>query len=184
MKKAVKNWWISLLIGIIAIIMGVWCFTSPGVSLVGITYVFIVGFLLSGILDIFYAVSNRNSLYGWGWTLAGGILELLLGIMLLVLPTPVVTGILVFMVGFWMLFRSIWGVGEACQLQIMGVRGWGWLLALSIICIILSFMYLLSPGFGKGIFVVVLVGISMLVYGLFRVIIAFQLRKINKELKM
>ena len=72
MKKAVKNWWVSLLVGILAIIMGVWCFMSPGASLIGMTYVFIIGFLLGG-LDICFAVLNRNYMYGWGWSLAGGI---------------------------------------------------------------------------------------------------------------
>lgn len=180
MKKAVKYWWVSLLVGILAIIMGMWCFTSPGASLIGMTYVFIVGFLLGGILDICFAVSNRNQLYGWGWSLAGGILEVLLGIMLLALPTPIITGVLIYAVGFWILFRSIWGIGESCQLQIMGVKGWGWLLALSIICVILSFLYLLSPGFGKGLFVVALVGSSIIVYGIFRIVMAFELRRIGK----
>ena len=183
MKKSVKNWWVSLLVGILAIIMGIWCFTSPGASLLGLTYVFIIGFLLSGILDICFAVSNRNNMYGWRWNLAGGILEVLLGIMLLMMPTTFVTGILVYMVGFWILFRSIWGIGESCQLQILGVKGWGWSLALSIISLLFSLLYLLSPGFGKGIFVVALVGCSMLVYGIFRIVIAFKLREIGKKLK-
>jgi len=183
MKKAVKYWWVSLLVGILAIVMGVFCFTSPDISLLGLTYVFIVGFLLGGILDICFAVSNRNRLYGWGWTLAGGIFEILLGIILLTLPTPAITGIMVYMVGFWILFRSIWGISESCQLQILGVKGWGWVLALSILCLILSFIYLLSPGFGKGIFVVALAGSSMIVYGIFRIVMAFELRQIGKKHK-
>lgn len=183
MKKVVKNWWVSLLVGVLAIIMGIWCFTSPGASLLGMTYVFIVGFLLGGIMDVCFAVSNRNYMYGWGWSLAGGILEILLGIMLLALPTLAVTGILVYMVGFWILFRSIWGIGESCQLQILGVKGWGWLLALSIMCLILSFLYLLSPGFGKGIFIVALVGTSMLVYGMFRIVMGVKLRQIGKRME-
>ena len=183
MKKAVKNWWVSLIVGILAIIMGIWCFTSPGVSLLSLTYVFVIGFLLGGILDICFAISNRNQLYGWGWTLAGGILEVLLGIMLWSLPTLTVTGILLYLIGFWILFRSIWGIGESCQLQMLGVKGWGWGLALNIICIILSFLYLLSPGFGKGIFVVALVGSSMLIYGIFRIAMAFGLRRIGKDMK-
>ncbi len=180
MKKAVKNWWISLLVGILAIIMGIWCFTSPGASLIGLTYVFVVGFVLGGIMDIFFAVSNRNQLYGWGWTLAAGIFELLLGIMLFSMPVASVTLILVYFVGFWILFRSLWSIGESNQLRMLGMKGWGWALALSILCVILSFLYLLSPIFGKGLFVVTLVGLSMLVYGVFRIVLAFEFRRIGK----
>ncbi len=182
MKKAVKNWWISLLVGILAIIMGIWCFTSPGASLIGLTYVFVVGFVLGGIMDIFFAVSNRNQLYGWGWTLAAGIFELLLGIMLFSMPVTSVTLILVYFVGFWILFRSLWSIGESSQLRMLGMKGWGWALALSILSVILSFLYLLSPIFGKGLFVVTLVGLSMIVYGVFRVVMAFEFRRIGKIL--
>ncbi len=183
MKKAVKNWWISLLMGILAIVMGVFCFAAPGASLIGLTYVFIIGFILGGILDITFAVSNRNYVYGWGWTLAAGILELLLGVMLLTLPAASVTVILVYFVGFWILFRSLWSIGESSQLQMLGVKGWGWALALSILCAILSFLYLLSPTFSKGVFVIALVGLSMLVYGIFRIVMAFEFRQIGKQLK-
>lgn len=183
MKRAVKNWWISLLMGILAIIMGICCFAAPGASLIGLTYVFVIGFILGGILDIIFAVSNRDYVYGWGWTLAAGILELLLGIMLFTLPTASITVILVYFVGFWILFRSIWSIGESAQLRMMGVKGWGWTLALSILCTVLSFLYLLSPTFSKGVFVIALVGISMLVYGTFRIVMAFEFRQIGKQLK-
>ena len=183
MKRAVKNWWISLLMGILAIIMGIFCFAAPGASLIGLTYVFVIGFILGGILDIIFAVSNRDYVYGWGWTLAAGILELLLGVMLFPLPAASVTIILVYFVGFWILFRSIWSIGESTQLRMMGVKGWGWALALSILCTVLAFLYLLSPTFSKGVFVVVLVGISMLVYGTFRIVMAFEFRQIGKQLK-
>lgn len=179
MKKAVKNWWLSLLVGILAIIVGIWCLVSPDKSLVGITYVFVFSLLIAGILDIVFAISNRNEMYGWGWNLAGGILEVLLGIILLSLPLLIITGIIIYLVGFWILFRSIWGIGESCQLQALGVRGWGWLLALSIISVILAFLYLLSPVFG-GIFLILFVGMSMICYGIFRIVMAFELRRVGR----
>ncbi|MGI6572034.1 MAG: HdeD family acid-resistance protein [Fermentimonas sp.] len=183
MKRAVKNWWISLLMGILAIVMGIFCFAAPGASLIGLTYIFVIGFILGGILDIVFAVSNRDYVYGWGWTLAAGILELLLGVMLFTLPAASITVILVYFVGFWILFRSIWSIGESAQLRMLRVKGWGWALALSILCTILSFLYLLSPTFSKGVFVIALVGISMLVYGIFRIVMAFEFRQIGKQLK-
>lgn len=183
MKKVVKNWWISLLIGILAIVLGIWCFASPDSSLVGMSYVFVIVFLLGGFMDIILAVTNRNIMSGWGWTLAAGILETLMGILLLSLPVPIITGVLIYFVGFWILFRSIWGIGESCQLQAIGVKGWGWLLAISILSVILAFLYLLSPVFG-GIFLVVFVGISMLLYGILRIAMSFKLRKIGKDIHL
>ncbi|MGI6073928.1 MAG: HdeD family acid-resistance protein [Fermentimonas sp.] len=181
--RAVKNWWISLVVGIMAIVMGILCFSAPGASLMGLTYVFILGFIVGGLLDIIFATSNSDRLYGWGWALAGGILELLLGLILLALPVASVTAILMYYIGFWILFRSIWSIGEAAQLNMLGIRGWGWALALSIISVIISFIYLMSPLYGKGMFVVGLVGIAVIFYGVFRIFLAIQLRKLGKLFK-
>lgn len=181
-KKTVKYWWLSLLIGILGIGLGIWCLFTPAGSLVAITWVFITVLLLAGLFDVIYAVTNRRYSNSWGWHLAGGIIELLLGILLLCLPLPVVTGILIYMIGFWMLFRSVLGIAESCELQTAGFGGWGWLLALSILSLIFSFIYLISPVFG-GIFIVVYVGISLILYGIFRIMLGVKLRKVNKELQ-
>ncbi len=66
------------------------------------------------------------------------------------------TTILLYIVGFWLLFRSIWGVGEAIGLQVTGIRGWGWLLMLAIMSIIASIIFIVSPFFA-GIFVTALI---------------------------
>lgn len=182
MKNAVKNWWVSLIVGVLAIVVGIWCFASPGASLVGMTYVFVAAFFLGGIMDIWFAISNRNDMYGWGWTFAAGIFEILLGVMLLSLPASSLTGILMYAVGFWMLFRSIWGIGESCQMQVLGVRGWGWGLALSILTVIFAFLYLLSPALGKGVFMIIFVGSAMILYGIFRIVMGFELRTIGKDI--
>ena len=114
-----------------------------------------------------------------GWTLTRGILELLLGIWLLALPLPVVAETLVVLIGFWVLFYAVIGIGEACELQQFGVRGWGWLLACSILCLILSFVYLVTPVYG-GFFIVLYAGLSFLFYGIFRIAFAFILRRLGR----
>lgn len=181
-KRSVKYWWVSLLIGILAIIVGIWCLATPDSTLVALTLLFVISFFISGISDIVFAISNRDAIPGWGWTLTSGILEVLLGCLLLAMPLPSITVVLIYFVGFWVLFRSIWAIGEACHLQQLGVKGWGWLLALAILAVLFSFLYLLSPIFG-GVFVIVLVSLGFVTYGAFRVLLAFRMRSINKELK-
>ncbi|MDR2918980.1 MAG: DUF308 domain-containing protein [Tannerella sp.] len=181
-KKAVKYWWISLLIGVLGIVAGICCIVTPVSSLIAITNVFIILLMLGGIFDIVFAVSNRKYMDGWGWSLAGGILELLLGILLLATPLPLVTNILVYMIGFWILFRSVMGIGESCELQRYGVKGWGWLLAFSILSLLFSFIFFMSPLFG-GVFLTIYVGISFLFYGIYRIALAFELKRIGKDMK-
>lgn len=181
-KQATKNWWLSPIIGILAILLGIWCITSPWTTIIALSYVFAITFIITGLSEIILAVSNRNGTTGWGWSLASGIIDLLFGIILLALPTPVITLILSYFIGFWIMFHSIWGIGVACELQRINVKGWGWLLALAIMGVIMSFVFILSPVFTTG-FIVALVSISFLFYGLFRIGLGFRFKALNKEIK-
>jgi len=182
-KGKVKNWWVSLIVGVIAIALGVCCLLTPGVTLATLTYVFIFAFFISGIFEIFFSISNRKIINGWGWFLASGIIEFLLGVMLLLLPLSFITAMLAYLVGFWIMFRSIWMIGESVELQQMGVKGWGWLLSIGIICLIFSFIFLISPMMFKGTFIVAFASVALFIYGIFRVILSFKLRSLYKGIK-
>ena len=110
MRGAVRHWWTSLVIGLLAVILGVWCFITPMSTLGALTMLFIVAFFASGIFEVVFAVANRH-MHGWGWTLSGGIVDLLLGFMLAASPAPVATAVLIYFVGFWIMLRSLWAIG-------------------------------------------------------------------------
>lgn len=181
-RQAVRYWWVSLLVGILAVGLGIWCITAPWATIIALSYVFAITFLITGLSEIIFAASNRDSISGWGWTLASGIIDILFGIIILTLPPEVLTLILAYFVGFWIMFRSIWGIGSAADLQRLNVKGWGWLMALAIFGVIISFIFILSPVFTAG-FVVALVSISFIAYGIFRIYLAFKLKSFGKELK-
>lgn len=181
-KQAVKNWWVSLLVGIIALIVGIWSLVTPDVTLVALTYVFIFAFFASGIFEIIFAVSNKDILNGWGWTLAGGIIDLVFGILLLLLPLPIITMALIYFVGFWIIFRSIWMIGESFDLKHIGIREWGWFLALGILGIIFAIVFILSPLF-SGAFIVAFVAAAFIVYGIYRIYLSVKLKSIHNSIQ-
>jgi len=179
-KETVKYWWISLLIGLLAIGLGIWCFAAPGTTLTLLSALFIAGFLISGIFEIIFAVTNKNSLNGWGWTLASGIISTVFALMLLLLPIESIL-VLIYFVGFWIMFQSFWGIGVSIDLQREGVKGWGWLLALAILGVILSILLITNPLFASG-FIVSIFAIALIAYGILRISYAFRLRSIYKDL--
>lgn len=181
-KKDIRYWWISLIIGFFSVAVGVGCFVTPSGSLALLTVFFVTALLAEGVLNILFATVNHKRISYWSWSLARGIIEVLLGIWLVLLPLPAVTTGLIFLIGFWMLFHSIIGIGELCELQQYEIKGWGWLLACNILSLVFSFIYLMSPVFG-GLFVVFYLGFSFLFYGIFRFILAFKLRRFNKEIR-
>lgn len=180
-KQAVKYWWISPIIGIIAIVLGFWCIVDPLSTLVVIGALFIAGFLVSGIFEIIFAISNRNTLKGWGWTLASGIIDILFGLLLLAIPMGTIAALL-FLVGFWVMFQSIWLIGTSIELQRNSIKGWGWPLAGGILGIIFAFILIANPAFAAG-FVVYLLAFSLLLYGAIRIYYGFRLRNLHKEIE-
>ncbi len=180
-KQAVKYWWVSLLVGLLAIALGIWCLFTPFSTLVALTFVFAITFFISGLSEIIFAISNRNILNGWGWTLVSGIVDLLFGIILILLPIEVITLVLAYFVGFWVMFHSIWAIGSAVELQRGGISGWGWLLILAIMGVIMSFIFIISPLFTTG-FIIFLVSISIISYGISRIFLSFKLKSLHKEI--
>ena len=96
------------------------------------------------------------------------------------LPLPAVTTSLIYLIGFLMLFNSITGICESCALAELSISGWGWLLACNILSLICSFIFMAAPVYG-GIFILVYIGLSFILYGIFRSVVAFKWRRFNKR---
>jgi uncharacterized membrane protein HdeD (DUF308 family) len=179
-RNAVRYWYLPLILGIILIITGIWVFLTPLASYVTLAILFAFTFLFVGILQIIYAVSNRKETENWGWSLAGGIIDLIIGILLVSRPALPIA-ILPFFVGFGILFRSIMAIGWAIELKKQRVLDWGNLLAIGILGLIFSFIIIWNPVFG-GLTIVFYTAAAFLVIGIFEVYLAFRLSKLKKRL--
>ncbi|SBV98707.1 DUF308 domain-containing protein [uncultured Dysgonomonas sp.] len=180
-KQAVKFWWVSILVGVLAVALGIWSLITPLTTLVALTLVFAITFFVSGIFEIAFALSNKKVLKGWGWTLISGIIDLIFGLILVAMPVEVIALVLTYFVGFWVMFQSIWAIGSAAELQRNGVKGWGWLMTLAVLGVIMSFIFIMSPAFTTG-FIIALVSISFISYGFFRIYLGFKLKSLHKEM--
>ena len=82
-RHAPGFWW-SLLSALLGIIAGLVLFGWPIQGTLSLTAVLIAFLLVEGALTIMYALEHRRRPSGrWGWMLASGILDVLLGIILL-----------------------------------------------------------------------------------------------------
>jgi uncharacterized membrane protein HdeD (DUF308 family) len=176
-KNFTKHWYLSLLLGILFICVGIWVFRTPLESYLTLSILFSVTIFISGISEIIYSLSNRKEMDNWGWVLAGGIIDLLLGIWLISSPLLSIT-ILPFVVGFMMMFHSMTAMGFAFDLKGFAGSGWGWLLALGIIGLLFSFLLLWNPLFA-GLTIVILTGCAFITIGFFRIILAFKLKHLH-----
>lgn len=108
-EHSVKNWWMSLILGILYIGVAICLMFAPLSSYVALSIVFSISMLISGILEILFAISNKH-VSSWGWYLAGGIIDLIIGIYLVAYPM-VSMEIIPFLIAFWLMFRGFSATG-------------------------------------------------------------------------
>ena len=70
---------LAFALGALTIIAGIWMMTRPLLTLLSLTLLLMIYFLVDGIMEIF-AAFKAKPLEGWGWMLFGGIVSVILGI--------------------------------------------------------------------------------------------------------
>lgn len=180
-KNSVKYWYIPLLVGIFFIIVSIVVFSSPMGSLLTLSLLFALTFLLGGLSESIFAVANRKDLDNWAWSLAFGIVTFIVGLLLLLNPLLSMTA-LAFYVGFVILFRSISTIGFALDIKKYGSKNWLGLLLLGIIGTFFSFLLIWNPLFA-GMSIVILVALNFLLAGLFSIFLSVQLRNLHQSSK-
>ncbi|WP_231595983.1 HdeD family acid-resistance protein [Sphingobacterium endophyticum] len=176
-RSAIKQWYLPLIVGIILIILGFYVISTPVTSFLALSFVFSISFLFSGIAEIIFSLNNKNELDGWGWYLTGGILNAIFGILLITHPA-ISMATLPFIIGFFVMFKSIQYLSLSLELKQYGSKNWGWILFFSILGIIFSFILLWNPVFA-GMTIVLWTGIAILSAGMASCILSFQLKSLK-----
>ena len=178
-RQSVKHWYIHLIIGLIFIATGIWAFTSPIQSYVALSIVFSISFLVSGIMEILFAISNKQVLENWGWTLVLGIFTALIGVMLI--ANPAISAVtLPLYVGFMLMLHSFWAIGSAFDLKDYGVNGWGVSLFIGILGVLFASLLIVRPAIG-GLTIVIMTGMALIASGAFNLFLSIKMRKIHKN---
>lgn len=187
-RNTVKHWYVPAIIGVLFIVLGGYIFTVPESTYFSLVMLFSLSFLFSGILEIWFAIDNRDELEGWGWYLTSGIFGLILGVLLIAKPA-IASVTLPFFIGFGLLFRSFLGLGLAFELKNYGILKWGNLAIVSVLGIVFSFILIANPVF-TSISLVIITALSFIFVGVNAVVLSFQLKKLKtlpqklkKELK-
>lgn len=178
-KESVKHWYLPLIVGILLVLTGIWTFSSPIESYLALSLIFSATFLSSGILDVIFAITNRNNLDNWGWTLVFGLLNSIVGIMLLKNPEISIITLPLY-VGFMVMFRSLGAIGIAMDLKNYGNIEWGTLMIIGILGLIFSFMLIWNPLFA-GTSIVVWTGLAFITSGMFNIYLSLKTRYLHKN---
>ncbi len=83
MRQAPGFWW-ALLSAALGILVGASLLAMPASGAVSLTLVLVAFFMIEGVVSIMFALDHKRELSGrWGWMLASGVVDLVLGAMIL-----------------------------------------------------------------------------------------------------
>ncbi len=176
-EKAVKNWWMPLVLGILFIVFGVWILWTPASSYVALSIVFIAFLVVTGLMEIIFSIANSSRLKGWGWYMIGGLFDLAAGVVLLYYPGLSLV-VLPVILAVWLMFRGFAAMGASTTMQRLSVKGWGWTLFWGILAVICSIVVLFNPVLG-GFAVIWIVSFGAIFFGVGRIMLAFDLKKLK-----
>ena len=77
-KAMARKWYLELISGVLFIAVSIWVFKTPVLSYGALSLFFAITFLVTGIIKSSNAFSGRKFIEGWGWSFAGGIIEILI----------------------------------------------------------------------------------------------------------
>lgn len=153
--------------GVILIVCGILAVLMPEVAALATAVVFAWLLIIGGIGEIAYAVHTRGHA-GLGWKLASGILTLVLGIAILVLPLAGVAS-LALLVGA---FLFVGGISRAMLAwRMRPLRGWGWVLFDGLLSIVIA--VLIAAGWPQSslAFIGLLTGFTLIITGVWRLML-------------
>ena len=160
---------------------GIAILSKPAQGYISLSILFSLIMAGTGFSQIVFAISAKQYLKNWGWTLVSGILDFILGTFLLIYPSVTMV-ILPFIVGFYLVFRAIYLIGASMDLNSLGIKGWGWLLTGGILLLALGFLTMYYPVAG-AISIVACSGSAFFISGAFNIVLAFQLKGFKSRIE-
>ena len=173
-----KNWWLLTINGIAAIIFGLIAIFFPDVTLLVLIVYFGILAMFLGAFLVVAALSNRKKTDMWSLWLVEGVVNLVIGLMLLTYPEVSVKIFLVLL--------AIWAILLGA-IQIISVVGlWSmirrrWLLLLNGVLGIVFGILIISYPFEGAKVITVFIGAYTLILGIFSVVISQVMRKVRED---
>jgi uncharacterized membrane protein HdeD (DUF308 family) len=166
-------WWLVLLEGIVAAILGLFLLTAPGATLFVLVQVLGIFWLVGGLFRI-VSIFLESSL--WGWKLVGGVLGILAGIV--VMQHPVWSSVLV--PAIYVLILGIQALISGGVSLVLAFSGGGWGAAiLGALSIVFGLVLLFNVWIGVAVLPFIL-GAVGIVGGGAAIAIAFAMRSMER----
>ena len=179
--EPVKHWWMYLIIGVLALILGVFMLINPAITYEMMTLLLGLALLIFGVIEMIVGIFSRNIFVSRAAVIIGAVLNIVLGILLAANP-GIAALTLPLILGMWMLYQSFMIISYASDLKNFKVKGYGLTLFCGIVLLVLAMLILLRPMTLGIVTVAAYIAISFIIYGLSEIVSAFRLKAIHHVL--
>lgn len=170
-------WWMSLISGLALLVFGAWFLVAPMESFQSLTIVFGILILISGIFEIYLSLKNRKQVFDYMSHLWGGVLNVILGVLLISNPKTILWIISV-IIGFWLIFKGGEQIKKAFDLKKNNSSNWKTVLVFGIVLVLVAAFLLWHPEI-IGITIAFWTALAFILIGIFRIYLSFRLREMR-----
>jgi uncharacterized membrane protein HdeD (DUF308 family) len=172
-----ESWWSVGLRGILGILFGLICLLTPGLAVEVFVILFAAYMLVDGVFAIAAGIKAARNGERWGLLILEGIVDLAAGLVAVLWPAITLVA-LIWIIAVWAIVSGALMLGAAFTLNLDHGRWW---LALGgIASIIFGILLVIEPLIG-AVVLTMWIGAYALVFGIFLLILAFQLHAKKEE---
>jgi uncharacterized membrane protein HdeD (DUF308 family) len=175
-------WWLVLLRGVAAILLGILLFANPGAALMAFMIYIGAYWLVDGIFALFAAIKGRKHVRDWGWGIFTGIISILAG--LAVFSQPAMSALLsstflIYLVGFMVIISGVLSIITGIRLRKEIDNEWSMILG-GVLSLLFGLLLLSQPLMSTFVLLSV-IGVFAIVGGILLTVFAFRVRKLAKS---
>jgi len=169
----IRNWWLVVLRGIVALIFGVLTIFRPGVTLAALILLFGAYAVVNGVFAVVAAIAHRRGERHWVSLLLSGVLSIALGIVAFVLPGLTALSLL-YVIAAWAIVTGVAEIATAIRLRRV-ITG-EWLLVIAgVLSVLFGLFLVVFPGAG-ALTVTLWIGTYAIMLGILLIALGFRLR--------
>ncbi|NCT68708.1 MAG: HdeD family acid-resistance protein [Rhodanobacteraceae bacterium] len=154
--------------GVLLIVAGILAVLMPAVAALGTAFVFGWVLAFGGAFELVHAIQARHYA-GFGWRLASGLLTLVLGLAVLLVPLAGVAS-LALLVGAFLFAGGI--VRSVLAFRLRPLPGWGWVLFDGLVSLLVAILIGIGWPQDSLPFIGLLTGFWLVTAGLWRIMLA------------